>query len=246
MAKPRTLVTASALSVTRRLPSEKEIFDTGDMLSFVFDRPEAAALKKRFLEDAEAYWDWLRLQHAADARGIAYLIHLILRCPQLLTQRPPESEWIMRELGEFLVQRTVDPRQDGAFWKALELVRKGMRLGRPRDRALDFFRYSFIQNLMYPPRQLESVVETFKKTNAVNQLAEAEQQLFERSPDTRAIWRSYKRVDQFLRQTAARMQAESSLSPPPTKQLDSEPKETPKKSKKRMTQSQHQKRVRRK
>jgi len=140
----------------------------------------------------------------------------------------------MRELDEFLVQRSVDRRKDRAFWKAIKLVRKGMRTGRPRDRLLDFFRYSFIQDLMYPPKELEGLLKTFKKTKAVAQAAEVEERLFGRSPDTRQIWRSFKRADQFLRQIAARMQAESSLARPPTNQLGSEPKENPKNTKKRM------------
>jgi len=61
------------------------------MVSFVFERPEATALKKRFLEDAEAYRDWLRLQDQEEVRAITYLLQLILRCPQLL-KRPPECE----------------------------------------------------------------------------------------------------------------------------------------------------------
>lgn len=246
MAKPRTLLTAPAFSAARRLTSEKEIFDTADMVTFVFDRPEAAALKQRFWKDAEAYRDWLRLQPAADVRGLAFLFQLLLRCPQVLIQRPPESEWIMRELGEVLVQRTIDPRQDGAFWKAVEQVRKKLRTGHSRDKALDFFRYGFIQDLMHPPMQLETMPKTFKKTAAVNQLAEAEEKLFGRSPDTRGIWRSYKRVDQFLRKTAARIQADSSFGSPPRKELDSEAKEIPKKSKRWTPGSKRQKRARRK
>ena len=215
------------------------------MVSLVFDRPEARALKQRFLEDAEAYRDWLRLQDQNETQVITYLLHLILRCPQLL-KRPPEFEWAMRELEEFLVQRKIHPRKDGTFWKAIELVRKELRTGRPRDRALDFFRYRFIHDLMCPPKELESVCKRLKKTEAVNLAAEAEQQWFERSPDTRQIWRSYKRVDQSLRQLAARMQAESSLAPPPTNQFDSKPKERPETTKTRTAQSKHRTPPRRK
>lgn len=245
MAKSRTLLTAPTSSAARRLPSEREIFDTADMLSFVFDRPEAAALKQRFLEEVEFYRDWLQLQHDAEVRGIAYLFHLLLRCPQLL-KRPPEWEWALRELEECLVQRRIDPSKDEAFWNAIDLVRKGMRTGRPRDRALDFFRYNLIHNLMHPPRELESSVKKFKKTKAVAQAAEAEQTLFRRSPDTRQIWRSYQRVDQFLRQIAATMQAESSRVSPPTKTPDCEPREGPRDTNKGITPSEIRKRVRRK
>jgi len=215
------------------------------MVSFLFERPEAAAVKQRFLEDAEIYRDCLRGQSEEEARVIAYLLQLILRCPQLL-KRTPECEWAMRELEKFLVQRRVDPRTDGTFWKAIDLVRKGMRTGRPRDKALDFFRFCFIQDLMYPPRELESLVRTLTKTKAVDQLAEAEQTLFGRSPDTRQLWRSYKWVEQFLGKIGARMQAESSCVAPPTKQPDRKPPANNKKTEKGRRQTQHHKHVKRK
>jgi hypothetical protein len=245
VAKPHKLLTPPASPAARRLPSEKEILEAADMVSFVFERPEAAALKKRFLEDAEAYRDWLRLQDQAEVRVIAYLLHLVLRCPQLL-KRPPEFEWAMRELEEFLMQRRVDPRKDGTFWRAIELVRKKLRMGRPRDRALEFFRYGFIQNLMHPPRELQRSVRTLKKTKAVEQVAEAEQGLFGRSPDTRQIWRLYKRVDEFLRRIAARMQAESSPVAPLTSELDPEPRERVSAIKQGIKRSKRPKRVTRK
>lgn len=245
MAKPRTLLTLRASPAARRLPSEKELFETADMVSFLFELPEAAALKQRFLEDAEIYRDWLRVQNKEEARVITYLLHLILRCPQLL-KRPPECEWVMRELEEFLVQRTVDPRQDGVFWAAMKLVRKELRIGRPRDKALDFFRYGFIQNLMHPPRIPECAIKTFTKTKAVDQLAEAEQKLFKRSPDTRSIWRSYQRVEQFLQEVAPRMRTESSRVPLLTKKIDREPRDNPKVTEKGRRRTQHAKHVKRK
>jgi hypothetical protein len=215
------------------------------MVSFVFERPEAAALKKHFLEDAEAYRDWLRLQNQAEVQVITYLFHLILRCPQLL-KRYSAFEWAMRELEEFLVQRRVDPRKDATFWKAIESVRKGLRTGRPRDSALDFFRYSFLHDLMRPPKELESLLKKFKKTNAVDKLAEAEQKLFGRSPDTRQIWRSYKRVEQFLEQIEARMQAESSSVAPSSKQPEREPRANTKDAEKGRRSARHPKHMKRK
>ena len=213
MAKPRKLLTPLDSATARRLPSEKEISETADMVAFVFERPEAGPLKKRFLEDAEAYRHWLRLQGDEDeGRVIAFLLQLILRCPQLL-KRPPEFEWAMQELERLFVQRTVDPKKDEAFWKAMDLLRKGMRTGRPRNKALDFFRYGFITDLMNPPRQLEGLVVKFNKTQAVDQLAGAEQKLFDRVPDTRVIWRSHKRVKDFLRNISERIRVESSPSP---------------------------------
>jgi hypothetical protein len=231
VAKPRTLLTGTAQLPRRRLPSEKEILEAADMVSFVFERHEASALKKRFLEDAEAYRDWLRLQGQEEARVITYLLDLTLRCPQLLG-RPPEFEWAMKELEEFLVQRRVSPIKDGTFWNAIGLVRKGLRTGRPRDRLLDFFRYNFIQDLMDTPRELEGLVKTFTKTKAVAQVAEAEERLFGRSPDTRQIWRSYKRVEQFLGQIEAHMKAESSGVVAPNKQPDHESRANAKDAKK--------------
>jgi hypothetical protein len=240
VAKPRTLLTGPPRFSGRRLPSEAEILETADMVSFVFECPEAAALKTRFLEDAEAYRDWLRLQNQAELRVITYLLHLILRCPQLMA-RSSEFTWARRELEEFLVQRRVDPRTDAIFWKAVESVRKELRTGRPRDRALDFFRYSFIHDLMHPPKELESLLNKFKKTNAVDKLAEAEQKLFGRSPDTRQIWRSYRWANQFLREVATRMQTESSLGTPSTNQADSKRKELPTITKKRRTPATYRK-----
>jgi hypothetical protein len=245
VAKPRPLLTVPPRLPGRRLPSEKEILEAADMVSFVFERPEAAVLKKRFLEDAETYRDWLRLQDQEEARVITYLLDLTLRCPQLLA-RPSGFEWAIRELEGFLVQRRVNPTKDGTFWRAIELVRQGLRTGRPRDRLLDFFRYNYIQDLMYPPRELEGLVKTFKKTNAVYKVAEAEERLFGRSPDTRQIWRSHKRVEQFLGQIEARMQTESSVIAPPTKQPDREPRANTKETEKGRRRTQHPKHVKRK
>ena len=81
---------------------------------------------------------------------------------------------------------------------------------------------------MHPPRIPGYSVNTFTKTKAVDQLAEADQNLFERSPDTRSIWRSYQRVEQFLKEVAARMQNVSSRVPLLTKKIDLEPRDNPK------------------
>src|SRR6267143_150568 len=99
---------------------------------------------------------------------------------------------------------------------------------------------------MHPPRELQNLLKTFKKTKAVDKLAEAEQKLFGRSPDPRQIWRSYKRVDQFIGQIEARMQAESSGVAPPTKPPDREPRANTKESEKGRRSTRHPKHVKHK
>ena len=190
------------------VPSKEEILEMANMVSFVFDLPEARSFKTRFLALAPAFWVVSERPYADEER-VAYLLELILRCPQLLSGAP-DCEWIRQALGNVLLQRRLDPQIDTPFWKALESVRRRVRKGRPKDQALDFFRYQFIQQLMHPPSQLEGVVVQFNKTKAVDRCAEAEHKRFGRSPDTRAIWRSYQRIAGFLQRMA------SAISPPPT------------------------------
>ena len=95
---------------------------------------------------------------------------------------------------------------DHEFWQSVQLVKRALRPGRPRDRARDFFRYHFITDLMHPPAQLEGAVEKFNKTQAVERCSEAEHKLFGRSPDTRAVWHSLQRVAQFLQKLSGKLE----------------------------------------
>lgn len=83
------------------------------------------------------------------------------------------------------------------------------------------------------------------KTKAVEFVAEMEVRLFNGEGGTSSIWKSYSRVERFLRQLTERVQAKPSLVPPPTKTLDREPRERGRKTKKRMTQAKHRKSPRR-
>jgi hypothetical protein len=182
------------------------VLELAEMASYVFDQPKATGLKKRLSEDAEAYRDWLLFKQQYQ-QWIAYILQLILRCPPLLT-RPPGFAWVLQDLEQILNRRRWELKLDRDFWRALRQVR-GPK-GRPRGRALDFFRYNLVAGFMHPPEQLKALTKSVRKTKAVKLAAFAEQQMLGRSPDRSVIWRSYKRIDQYLRMTVDRMQAESS------------------------------------
>jgi hypothetical protein len=203
VSKARQILTVSKV---RRLPPEDEILEMAELASYVFDLPESAGLRTSLKHDSFVHFGMLKME---EKPIITYFLQLILRCPQIL-RRPPGFEWILDELQPIMLARKMDPEVDTEFWQAIQHVRAAIRPGRPRDRTRDFFRYKFITDLMAPPQQLKGIVK-LNKTKAVERCSEAEQRLFGGSPDVRAIWRSVRRVEQFLQQLGQRIQTESSF-----------------------------------
>ena len=258
-----------------QLPTEREILKLAEQVSYVFGLSEAAGLKEQLRRDAEVYRDWLHYQqHLKDeadnvslgfdekgrkrvAYGIGaqrslpgpetltFLLALLFTCPQILS-RPAGFEWVLQDLETVLVARRLDPETDQVFEIAMNKARTKSRVGPPKDKALEYFRYATITGLMNPSVVIPGVKAKMGKTKAVEFVAGMETRLVDGEGGTKSIWTSHKRVKQFLRQLTDRVQTVSSLVPPPTKKRASKPKELPKKTKKLMTRSKNQKRVRRK
>jgi hypothetical protein len=253
MRNPHTVLAAAQSVISHRLPTERDILELAEMTSYVFDSPDAVGLKERLKEQAEVYRDWLQLQqlqkdeaynaslgvdeegHDRVAYGIGaqrsfpgpesltFLLALILTCPQILSQ-PAGFEWALQDLTQVLVARRLDPASDRPFGKAMNKARTRSRVGPPKDKAFEYFRYAAITELMHPSVVIPNVKSTkLKKTKAVEFVAAMEMRLGNGAGDTRSIWKSCKRVKQFLRQLTDRAHAETSLGPPPTQTLDCEP-----------------------
>ena len=231
-------------------PLDAELFELVEKVALIFDRPEAAHLKWKLFEDAGAYRDRIRYHGPADSwatttKWTAFLLRMILTCPRLLS-RPPEFEWVMDDLEWILTRRRLHPGFDRDFWNAVARVKKVIRTGHPRNRALDSFRFTTVQDLMRAPEQLVNMVKTFSKSEAVERAAEMEGKLLgTRPPHERVVYRSLARVENELKELDDLLRAPSSPSPPPATTLDSEPNARPKNTKKRMSRSTHPTRMRR-
>lgn len=242
---------ASKKARPKRLrPLDAELFELADKVALIFDRPEAAHLRAKLFEEATAYRD--RIRHhgpedrwATTTKWTAFLLRMILTCPRILS-RPPEFEWVMDDLEHILTRRKWDPSFERDFWDAVTRVKKGMWTGHPHDKALDYFRFTTVESLMHPPEQLKDIVETSSKSEAVDHAADMEGNLLGKRPHERVIYRSLERVENELKGINALLHPESSLSPPPTNQVDSGPEKHTNKPKKRMRGSTRSKRVRRK
>lgn len=185
--------------------------------------------------------------------SLTFLLALLFTCPQILS-RPAGFEWVLQDLEKVLFARRLDPPSDQVFENAMNTARIRSRVGPPKDKALEYFRYATIKKLMNPsvviPEMKATKTKRKKKkmtiTKAVEFVAAMEMRLLDGEGGTRSIWTSHKRVDQFLRQLTERMRAESSRVPPPTKPLDREPRERARETKKGRLRAPHPKRVNRK
>ena len=275
MAKPNAVLAVQKLAAGQRLPTQREILELAEMTSYSFDVPSAAALKTHLKEMVEVYRDWLHYKQqqkdaayqaslGKDERGydrvaygvgaqrslpgpesLTFLFSLILTCPQILS-RPAGFEWVLQDLEKVLVSRRLDPESDLTFATAVNKARSRSRVGPPKDKALDYFRYATISELMYPSVVIPGVTQQIGKTKAVEFVAGMEIRLFNGGGGLRSIWTSYKRVARFLQQLTNRMRAKPSLASPLTKKVDGEPEHRAKKTSKRSRRSPRQKRVRRK
>jgi hypothetical protein len=263
-----------ALSGIRPIPTEREILILAEQVSYVFGLSEAAGLKEQLRRDAEVYRDLLHHQQRLkdDAynlslgldqkrrKRIAYgigaqraqpgpetltfLLALLFTCPQILS-RPAGFEWVLQDLEKALIARRLDPESNRMFVKVMNKARTKSRVGPPKDKALEYFRYATINELMHPAVVIPGVTAKLNKTKAVQYVAEIENRHISGDAGVSSIWKSYKRADRFFRQVLKRMQEKSLLSPPLTNRPGSESQERIKKTKKRMTRSKHPTRLRR-
>jgi hypothetical protein len=230
-------------------PLDAELFELADKVALIFDRPEAAPMRAKLFQEATAYRDRIRHHGPADrwattTKWTAFLLRMILTCPRILS-RPPEFEWVMDDLEWILTSRNWDPKFERDFWNAVTRVKKVMWTGHPHDKALDYFRFNTVQSLMNPPVQLKGIVATSLKSQAVERAADMEGNLLGKRPHERVVYRSHEKVERELKKLNELLRPPF-LGPPPTNKLDTEHEEITKKTKERMMQSKHQKRVRRK
>ena len=149
-----------------------------------------------------------------------------------------------------LVSRRLDPPKiDELFATAVNKARSRSRVGPRKDKALDYFRYATINELMNPSIVIPGLTQLkLGKTKAVEFVAGMEVRLFDGEGGVKSIWTSYKRVARFLQQITDRVRGKSALAPTPTQKVDGEPEyhaktKTPSK---RSRLAPRQKRVRRK
>ena len=87
VSKGRQDMTAKPAAVVGRLPSETEILELAELASYVFERPEAAGLRRTLEHTSFVHLGLLKVRNKPI---IAYLLHLILHCPQMI-RRPRAS-----------------------------------------------------------------------------------------------------------------------------------------------------------
>lgn len=274
MARSHTVLAAPQPVISHRIPTEREILELAEMTSYVFDSPEAVSLKERLKEQAEVYRDWLQSQQlmkdkaynaslGKDERGrrrvaygigtqrtnpgpesLTFLLALLFTCPQMLLQ-PAGFEWVLQDLVKVLVARRLDPPSDKIFGKAVNKARTKSRVGPPKDKALEYVRYTTINELIHPTVGIPGVTAKLNKTKAVEFVAGMEVRLVNGKGGTRSIWTAHKRVERFMQELTDRIQAKPLLVTTPTKELEGELRERAGETKKGMTRSTRPNRVRR-
>lgn len=273
MPNPHTVLAASVRS--QRIPTERDILELAEMTSYVFDSPEAVGLKERLKEQAEVYRDWLQSQQLMkdDAynaslgkdeqgrcrvaygigtqslpgpEGLTFLLALLFTCPQILS-RPAGFEWVLQDLAMVLFIRRLDPPSDQVFENAMNTARIRSRVGPPKDKALEYFRYATVKMMMNPSAVLSGVKAKKTKmkkkqmtiTKAVGHVAEMEMRLLDGKGGTRSIWTAQKRVKQFMGKLTDRVQATNSVIPPSTTKLSCDSRRNVRDTKKRRTPATH-------
>jgi hypothetical protein len=273
MANQHTVLAARQSVTSQRIPTEREILELAEMTSAVFDSPEAVGLKERLKEQVEAYRNLLRHQQrltddaytaslGTDEQGrrrvaygigtqrthpgpesLTFLLALLLTCPQLLL-RPAGFEWVLQDLIQVLVARRLDPDSDRIFEQAMNKARIRSRVGPPKDKALEYFRYQTITELMHPTVVIPGVTAKLNKTKAVEFVAGMEVRLVNGKGGTRSIWTAHKRVKRFVQHLSECVQATPALVHPPSTNLAREPRERAEEPKKGINRSKHPKRRR--
>ena len=218
-------------------PLDAEIFELAEKVALIFDWPQAAPLRGRLFELAGAYRNRIRPHGPADSWAIttkwtAFILRMVLTCPSLLS-KPSEFEWVRDDLEHILSRRNWEAKFERDFWDAMTRVKKAMWTGHPHDKAMDYFRYTTVYDLMHPPVQLIEMLVPYSKGEAVERAIEMEDKLVGTRPHERVIHRSIVKVEKELIALNALLPPEVAIGPLPTTKRASKPK----KSKKRITQA---------
>jgi len=176
------------------------LWDLAEAVGCLFGTPAAEAATDLFRELAQEYRCIVRGHGRVD--WLKYLLQLVLSCPVLL-QRPPGFEWVTDDLRSVLHTRKFNQDVDRDFWRAMKQVHAMSTKGRPRNKARDWFRCEWVYNCMCPVTTSAKygLIRTkgMTKSQAVVKVADMEERWYGRRPDVREIWRSLKRVEQYLR-----------------------------------------------
>lgn len=202
------------------------LWDLAEAVGCLFGMPGAEAATDLFREVAHDYGVIVRAHGQVD--WIKYLLQLLLTCPPLL-HRSPGFEWVTDELRSVFHTRKFDQDVDRDFWQAMDEVRAMSTKGRPRNKARDWFRCEWVYNWMWPVTTSAEygLVRTkgVSKSQAVAKVADMEARCYGRRPDAREIWRSLKRVEQYLRMVTQEVRAAASAGtsrPPQAKRKESD------------------------
>ena len=181
-------------------PRVGDLFELAEAVGLFYGTKGADAAIEEFRDIAQ---DYRRLKKAeGQVAWLTYVLRLLLTCPVLL-ERPSGLEWVTDDLQWALRHRKVRPDVDRDFWEAMKKVRGLLTLGRPGNKARDFFRYEVVLNLMYPvttddERGLVRTKKRVNKTKAVTELTDMEARWYGRRPALREIWRSLQRVETYI------------------------------------------------
>lgn len=227
-------------------PLDAEIFELAEKVALIFDWPQAVHLRARLCELAGAYRDRIRPKGPLDSwatttKWTAFILRMVLTCPRILS-RPPDFEWVMDDLEHILSRRNWEAKFERDFWDAVTRVKKAIWTGHAHDKALDYFRYMTVYELMHPPVQLANIVATSSKSEAIDRAAVMEGKLLgNHPPHERVVYRSFDKVENELKALNALLPPELTIGPPPTTKRAIKPKELRKKTKKRIKQATHRK-----
>lgn len=178
-------------------------FELAEAVAAFYDTEWGTTAVVRFRNDAARYRT--RLHNRTQLDWMTYVMRLVMTCPVLLTRPPGLAglEWVFEDFCRFVRQRGVNPRVDQDFWRAIEAVRALLPKGHHLTKGRDIVRYQLVHARMNlvttdPVKGLVRV-QGMNKSEAVAQQREWEQEQSQRPVSERAIYRSLKRVDAYLK-----------------------------------------------
>ncbi|MEE8141679.1 MAG: hypothetical protein V3T77_01125 [Planctomycetota bacterium] len=189
----------------RRVPGD--LFALAEAVSLLYGYAGTEGVTEEFQEIAGDYRTLKKSE--GQEEWLMYILQLLLACPVLL-ERPAGLEWVTDDLQWALQHRKWDPEVDRDFWRALSKVRELLTRGRPGSRAKDLLRHQMVYGMMNPittvPGKGLARTKGINKTAAVEKVADLEERIYGRKPEQRVIWRSLRRVDQYLAKIGAQVE----------------------------------------
>ena len=178
-------------------------FELAEAVEVFYETEWGASAVAQFRKDAVFYRT--RLRNRTQLDWMTYVMRLVMTCPALLTHPPGLAglEWVFEDFCWIVQHRGVSPRVDQDFWRAIESVRARLPKGHHITKGRDTVRYQLVYARMNPvttdPVKGLVRVQGMNKSEAVAQQREWEQEQSQRPVSERAIYRSLKRVDAYLK-----------------------------------------------